>query len=51
MIPDTQSHKLPVPAGTSEFETYTQLLRALLPRMTGVSIYNGGERSHLVERQ
>ena len=27
-------------AGSSELETYTQLLRALLPRMTGVSIYN-----------
>ncbi len=26
--------------GGSEFETYTQLLRALLPRMTGVSIFD-----------
>jgi diguanylate cyclase (GGDEF)-like protein len=38
MIPDTSTQT--ASTGGSEFETYTQLLRALLPRMTGVSIYN-----------
>mgnify|MGYP000945830679 CR=1 FL=1 len=37
MTPDTQKPK--ASAGNPELETYTQLLRALLPRMTGVSIY------------
>ena len=38
MIPDTSTQT--ASPGGSEFETYTQLLRALLPRMSGVSIYN-----------
>jgi diguanylate cyclase (GGDEF)-like protein len=38
MIPETQTPRNS--AGSSELETYTQLLRALLPRMSGVSIYN-----------
>ncbi len=38
MIPET-SKETASPAG-SEFEPYTQLLRALLPRLTGVSIFN-----------
>ncbi len=38
MIPDTTTPG--ANQGGSEFETYTQLLRALLPRLTGVSIFD-----------
>ncbi|MDE2250823.1 MAG: sensor domain-containing phosphodiesterase [Gammaproteobacteria bacterium] len=38
MIPDTS--KETARAAGSEFEPYTKLLRALLPRLTGVSIFN-----------
>ena len=48
MIPDPDTASAS-DAG-ADFEAYTQLLRALLPRLTGVSIFNGRGELHLVER-